>query len=61
MRDVKLNDYEDVLINNVLSDRPITVINRETGETVSLKEHSTIHDYAYEVGGDNGIHLKLLY
>ena len=58
MRDVKLNDYEDVLINNVLSDRPITVINRETGETVSLKEHSTIHDYAYEVGGDNGIHLK---
>lgn len=58
MRDVKLNDYEDVLINNVLSDKPISVINRETGETVSLKEHSTIHDYAYKVGGDNGIHLK---
>lgn len=58
MQNLQLNDYEDVLISTVLSDKPITVINRETGETVSLKEYSTIHDYAYEVGGNNAIHLK---
>lgn len=58
MQSLELNDYEDVLISNVLSDKPITVINRDTGETVSLKEHSTIHDYAYAVLGKNGIHLK---
>ena len=58
MQNVKLDDYEEYLKTKVLSDKPIIVINRENGESVSLKEHSTIHDFAYEIAGDMGIHLS---
>ena len=58
IQNLKLDDYEDFLITNVLSDKPITVINRLNGEIVSLKEHSTIHDFAYETVGDMAIHLN---
>lgn len=58
MQDIKLDDYEEYLKTNVLSDKPIIVINRENGESVSLRENSTIHDFAYAVAGDEAIHLS---
>ena len=58
MQNIELNDYQEYLKTKVLNERPITVINRENGETVSLTEHSTIHDFACAVAGDEAIHLS---
>lgn len=58
MQNIELDDYQEYLKTKVLNERPITVINRENGETVSLREHSTIHDFAYAVYGNEAIHLS---
>lgn len=58
MQNIELDDYQEYLKTKVLDERPITVINRENGETVSLREHSTIHDFAYAVYGNEAIHLS---
>lgn len=52
-----INTYQESLDKDVLYPKQIIVINKETGANVSLRENSTIRDYAYHIGGKLGDHL----
>ena len=52
-----LGMYRNLLENEVLKVREITVIDKSSGRTIPIKEGSTIHDYAYQIMGYVAEHL----
>lgn len=53
-----LGEYGHSLESNVLKVNEISVIDKISGRTRSIKEGSTIHDFAYLIGGHKGDHLS---
>ena len=52
-----LEGYQSLIDKELLNTREITVINKQTGENIQIRDDATIHDFAYRVGGPMGDHL----
>ena len=52
-----LEGYQSLINREILNTKEITVINKLTGENISIRDDATIHDFAYLVGGELGNHL----
>lgn len=53
-----LGEYRHLLDSEALKVKEMPVIDRISGRTRSIKEGSTIHDFAYLIGGHKGDHLS---
>lgn len=52
-----LTEYKSILDRELLNTKEITVINKDTGRNMTVRDDYTIHDFAYAVGGVRGEHL----
>ena len=52
-----LSEYKSILDRELLNTKEITVINKDTGMSMTVRDDYTIHDFAYEIGGIRGNHL----
>ena len=52
-----LSEYKSILDKELLNTKEITVINKDTGQSVTVRDDYTIHDYAFHIAGVRGKHL----
>lgn len=52
-----LEGYQSLINREILNTKEITVINKATGENISIRDDATIHDFAFLIGGNLGNHL----
>jgi GTP pyrophosphokinase len=52
-----LESYQSLINKEILNTREITVINKENGKNVTIRNDATIRDFAYLIGGPLGDHL----
>lgn len=55
--DTDLNTYKESIDNDILYPKEIIVVNKDNGDNIALREHATVHDFAYQIGGKLGDHL----
>ena len=52
-----LENYQSLVEREILNTKEITVIDKTTGNHITIRDDATIHDYAFQIGGDMGNHL----
>ena len=52
-----LESYQSLINKELLNTKEITVINKATGENITIRDDATLHDFAYLIGGPLGDHL----
>ncbi len=52
-----LGNYQSLVEKEILNTKEITVINKTTGKNITIRDDATIHDFAFQIGGELGNHL----
>ena len=52
-----LENYQSLIEKEILNTKEITVINKSTGKNITIRDDATIHDFAFQIGGEMGHHL----
>ena len=52
-----MDNYQSLIEREILNTKEITVINKSTGKNLAVRDDATIHDFAFQIGGEMGNHL----